>query len=76
MSTIYYWDPSGQRRRGTYDLDNDMCCCSGGPEQNICLPDDRGARGYGYNHGGASYRALVDAIEAKEGADAIRAARR
>lgn len=75
MQTITYTH-EGKTRTGHYSLREDIAACEGGYDQNICMPhEDHGAREYGYSHGGAEYRALMDAIYEHEGEDAIRAGR-
>lgn len=76
MTRIHYRDGDGRRRVGSYDLAAGTCRCSGGVDQTIALPADLGRLGYAYHHGGKSYRALCDAILAKEGAEKIRESRR
>ena len=72
MYTITY-DYGGTDRTGLYSLEEDRAACEGAPEwQEVCMPyGERVAREYGYSHGGAEYRALMDAIYAAEGEDAI-----
>jgi hypothetical protein len=76
MNIIRYIDTDGLEKIGLCNVTEDRCECQGGLEQTICLPGDTGERGYGYSHGGASYRALIDAIVAAEGTEKILAARR
>lgn len=82
MTTITY-ECDGEKRTGAYALRDDGCDCDaespraaiGDWRNRICLPGDPGERGYGYSHGGERYRALIDAIVERHGAEAIRAAR-
>lgn len=71
MNSITY-QFGGTDRLGTYDLEADTAACENGDVQEITMPHgERGARAYGYSHGGAEFRALMDAIYAREGEDAI-----
>ncbi len=72
---VSYIDGQGNKKTGYYCLYTDRCRCEDGPVQTICLSGDEGARGYGYSHGGPSYRDLVDAIVSVEGTEKILAAR-
>ncbi len=74
-SCVTYIDGEGNKKTGYYCLYTDRCRCEDGPVQTICLSSDEGARGYGYSHGGPSYRGLVDAIVSAEGTEKILAAR-
>ena len=76
MSTTIQYTHEGRARRGRYDLGLDRAACQGGRWQSISMPcGETGEREYGYSHGGTEYRALMDAIYAREGEDARRAPR-